>query len=121
MSHKSEILVLQIGNQANYVNSHIWNTRLQSQLNNNQFYHTNRNDSKSFPRCVIIESPHQLGSIYTSSSDEINTKKQNNTWEGHVHTAINSRFHHNVLQEHTIGEDKSSYHSTLVATLDIRL
>ncbi|KAJ1439705.1 Tubulin/FtsZ, GTPase domain-containing protein [Ochromonadaceae sp. CCMP2298] len=72
MSRQGDILTLQVGNTANYVGAHMWNSRdemrqLHGEASTSALYHTGK--TTHYPRCVIIDAPSNLGQIYPAEPE----------------------------------------------------
>jgi hypothetical protein len=83
-----EVLVLQVGNNANFIGSHIWNSLGESRKDaqSSKMYH--RGKSQFYPRTIFIESPDNLGSLCSLDVAQVNASS---VWGGPMQTAVNSR------------------------------
>jgi hypothetical protein len=79
-----EVLVIQVGNNANYIGSHMWNSRGEDDEDEqtSKLYH--RGLSKSYPRSIFVESPNNLGNITTLERD---AEPRSSIWDGSMQTA----------------------------------
>lgn len=102
MSNTGDILVCQVGNNANYIGSHLWNTRDEDSANSLKMYHSG--STKRYPRCVIIEAPDNLGKLTTV--DIPASRAVDSIWGGGIQTSVNAR---NVEDEEVSPKDPSFY------------
>jgi hypothetical protein len=89
MSKKGEVLVIQSGNHANFVGSHLWNSRAEAQAASGEEpssvqYH--QNGGKYVPRTIIIEQPNNLGSLQTAEMHS--SAAPGGIWGGSMTTAV---------------------------------
>jgi len=113
MSRGGDILSLQIGNSANYVGGHIWNSRAEMRRYCGEstfaagMYHSGSTDS--YPRCVMIDSPDNLGQICPIDAN-VAKLSASSVWGGTVQNSMPtsssglSRTKVNV-------QEQASYHS----------
>ena len=139
MTHLNETITIQIGSTANFIGSHLWNSRYETYTDDDDdeyqpsptLYHNNnsRINNKYYPRCVIVESSanlrsfdalHQriLPSSITSSSGYCQSGASNISdtipWGGKIQTSYHSSITANAAANDLSNEDKYKYHSWLV-------
>ena len=107
MTQSNETITIQIGNSANYVSSHLWNSRYEFYNEEHEpsstLYHSSSYSSsnKHYPRCVIVESSANLRSfdtlhqkIFPSSrsifSHDVNSITDCIPWTGKIQTSYHS-------------------------------
>ena len=139
----NETITIQIGNTANYIGSHLWNSRYETYNDNDDddndecqpsptLYHNNnsRSCNKYYPRCVIVESSANLRSfdalhqkISSSSMTSSSGYSQSGAssvisdsipWGGKMQTSYHSSITANAPANDLSNEDKDKYHSWLV-------
>lgn len=87
MANTGDTLVCQVGKNANFVGSHLWNTYEEDESHSASLYHIGR--TKRFPRCVMIDSPDNLGQL---STEELPARGvADSIWGGSIQTAVNVR------------------------------
>ena len=140
MTHLNETITIQIGSTANFIGSHLWNSRYETYTDDDDddeyqpsptLYHNNnsRINNKYYPRCVIIESSANLRSFdalhqrissssITSSSgySQGGASSVSDTipWGGKIQTSYHSSITANAAANDLSNEDKYKYHSWLV-------
>ena len=74
-----EVLVVQVGNNANFIGSHMWNSRGESDgdYQSSKLYH--KGLKKHYPRSIFIEAPNNLGSITSLDSQQ---QASSSVWSG---------------------------------------
>lgn len=139
MTHLNETITIQIGNTANYIGSHLWNSRYETYIDGDDeyqpsptLYHNNnsRINNKYYPRCVIVESSANLRSFdalhqRTSSSSitsgsgcygqsRASSVSDTIPWGGKIQTSYHSSITANAAANDLSNEDKYKNHSWLV-------
>lgn len=141
MTHLNETITIQIGSIANFIGSHLWNSRYETYTDDDDeyqpsptLYHNNnsRINNKYYPRCVIVESSANLRSfdalhqrISSSSSSSITTSSGYSQsgassfsdtipWGGKIQTSYHSIIKANAAANDLSNEDKNKYYSWLV-------
>lgn len=130
----NETITIQIGNTANYIGSHLWNSRYETYNDDDEYqpsptlYHNNnsRSNNKYYPRCVIVESSANLRSfdalhqrISSSSITSSGGYSQSGAssvsdsipWGGKIQASYHSSINANATANDLSNEDKDKYHS----------
>lgn len=83
-----EVLVIQIGNDANFIGSHMWNSRDVSPESekSSKLYHMGK--QTAYPRCIMIDSPDNMGQIGVVDTTTENVKS---IWGGITQVSTNTR------------------------------
>lgn len=106
MASTGDILVCQVGNNANFIGSHLWNTREEDDSYTSKLYHSG--NTKRYPRCVIIDSPDNLGQLSTENVSARGVA--DSIWGGSIQTSVNVR----QTEAESIVEKDPSFYSRLV-------
>ena len=97
--NKHEVLTLQVGNNANFVGSHLWNSRdirLSSGMCEGNlletFYHVRDNaGSRSYaPRCVCIDLNENIEHLSIGADSDVASSRSSLLWGGKVETTHRS-------------------------------
>lgn len=87
-----EVLFIQVGNNANYIASHMWNSRHEGTMDEQaaKLYHSGT--KKTYPRSIFVESPNNLGSL---SSLETENEPRSSIWDGSIQKTSSEASHPN--------------------------
>lgn len=106
MANTGDILVCQVGNNANFIGSHLWNTREEDDSYTSKLYHSG--NTKRYPRCVMIDSPDNLGQL---STENVSARGVTDSiWGGSIQTSVNVR----QTEAESIVEKDPSFYSRCV-------
>ena len=87
MSKKADVLVIQAGNNANFVGSHMWNSREEvnamcdDESISSTYFHSG--STRRFPRCIMIEAPENLGALDVA---DVSSASAGSIWNGNTKT-----------------------------------
>jgi len=132
MTQLNETITIQIGNTANYIGSHLWNSRYETygdddyQPSTTLYHNNNSRSNKNYPRCIIVESSANLRSFdalhqrssssSTTSSSGCNQSGANSVvdsipWAGKIQASYHSSITANATTNDLSNEDKDKHQS----------